>query len=85
MRAHVCLLPVYQTVSQPEHYSCHQNLQTLRRYDLMFKQECIPVGSAPPALYRTGGVSGQEPSVDLYPPGQERAIIQRSPVDRQCF
>ena len=85
MHAHVCLSPVYQTVSQPEHYSCHQNLQTLRRYDLMFKQECIPVGSAPLALHRTGGSLDRDPPWTYTPPGQEVTSYRDPPWTDECF
>ena len=41
-----------------------------------FKQECIPVGCVPPALYCTGGLPDRDP------PAWTETLLDRDPLNR---
>ena len=43
------------------------------------KQECIPVGCVPPALYRMGGLPDRQPPPDRDPPGQRPSLDRHPP------
>ena len=51
----------------------------MRTVSMHDRQECIPVGCVPPALYRKGGLPDREPPGQI-PPGQKPPVDRQTPV-----